>query len=323
MTPIRSARSGRLWIQHNDINISEWVSDQGRYRAARAAKKDNGDGDDYFDTLRLGLPMILVISDKKLPWDWGSPWNPCDWSALNYRSLEQTPGPRVHLSWRGEEMSQFWFFRRSSVFFRVVFGNRIFSSSPLAVTLTSPQRFHQRSSPGWKYNYSYSTPIKSPQSRLNSPWLSSLWLQWSPGLDRLQNTQCCPWPRPRLVPGPSDPENDLYSCCYWWWCWWLMMIILTLWSGTQVKDRCCQLWHELQESWNKKNLVPWKFLGVHRQKAHKAKPDKDHIRKQNKQKKKLVLLSLMKSRCSPIVDWDKNNPFINQKAGLLIIGPLT
>ena len=118
-------------------------------------------------------------------------------------------------------------------------------------------------------------------------------------------------------------------CCYWWWCWcwcwcwWLMMIILTLWSGTQVKDRCCQLWHELQESWNKKNLVPWKFLGVHRQKAHKAKPDKDHIRKQNKQKKKLVLLSLMKSRCSPIVDWDKNNPFINQKAGLLIIGPLT
>ena len=89
------------------------------------------------------MAMIILT-----PWDWGSPWNPCDWSALNYRSLEQTPGPRVHLSWRGDEMSQFWFFRRSSVFFRVVFGNRIFSSSPLAVTLTSPQRFHQRSSPG-------------------------------------------------------------------------------------------------------------------------------------------------------------------------------
>ena len=42
MTPIRSARSGRLWIQHSQYarTVSDkWVSDQGRPRAARAAKK--------------------------------------------------------------------------------------------------------------------------------------------------------------------------------------------------------------------------------------------------------------------------------------------
>ena len=45
MTPIRFARlgvwSGRLWIQHNDINVSKWVSDQGRPRAARVAKNSH------------------------------------------------------------------------------------------------------------------------------------------------------------------------------------------------------------------------------------------------------------------------------------------